>query len=106
MITNKKISKVIDEVFSSNAIGELVNTFNKASNKSSLKLRLNDRNLFFEDLSKSITRNDLIEFEENNLIVKAVVTAVGKHGVTARDKDQRKVQIKFQNIAKHTKRNL
>lgn len=55
-----------------------------------------DFNLY--DLSKSISVDDVIIFKEKGLLKKAVVTAKGKRGVTARDYKQSLIKINYKDI--------
>lgn len=96
-----KIKKDIQKIFNGNMLKSLVDDFNEQANRNNLILRLDKKNksLYWEDLSKSIAINDVIEFrDDTGYLMKAVVTAKGYSGVTARDKEQRKLKVFYKDI--------
>ena len=103
----KRTKKIIEEIFNGEVLKGLVDDFNKqAKNKNQLLLRFDNKKkrIYWEDLTKSINCNDVIEFEDQGILRKAVVTAKGKTGITARDREQRQIKLEYKNIINYYKR--
>lgn len=103
----KRTKKIIEEIFNGEIIKGLVDDFNKQANKDKLLLRFDGKKkrVFWEDLTKSINCNDIIEFDDNGVLKKAVVTAKGRSGVTARDREQRQIKLVYKDIINYYRRN-
>lgn len=96
----------IENILGKEKIADLVKAYEKTSNKFAARIFFDkEKNQFLvEDLQERLDINDVVYFEENRNLQKAVVTAKGKHGVTARDSKQDRLRIRYKNIIDYRKR--
>ena len=92
------IKQRIENILNKEEIQKIKNDFNKAKNKFATKIITKDNKFVVVDLSEELKKNDIIFFQENNNIEKAVIVCKGKNGVTCRDSKQEKLKIRYSNI--------
>ncbi len=97
------LKEKIENILSKDQLYNLKNNFNKG-NKFATKILFKNNTFVADDFSKSINVNDIIYFNENGKIIKAIATAKGKHGVSARDKNQSLIKIRYRDILDYKKR--
>lgn len=98
------IKNRIEKITEKEKIKNLQNDFLKFKNPFATKIIFRNDDFIVVDLSKAIEKNDIIIFQEGMKFKKAVVTAKGKDGVTARDKKNEKIKIRYSSILNWKKR--
>jgi hypothetical protein len=101
----EEIQKALDEVFSVLNMQKLQKDYAKAlegTTSKNLTIRFNRGGNNFE-VKNRIEKGDAIEFEENDMLRKAVVTALGRDGVTVRDEQHRKLCLYYRQIKNYKK---
>jgi len=99
--TKQKTRQLIEKVLSVGSFSKAIEEINIAPMNSELGLGEKKDSLV---VRRKFNVNDVVFFEEHSAINKAVITAFGKHGVTARDKFKQPVRLYYSQIIRVQKR--